>query len=591
MLFVLGFLLLMTSAEASYQQGVAAAKASAPGKPTHAGLTPGYAGTNPSQAGLYKSGDLSNAATRAFYKSESGKALLESNNKRQSFTLDPTKDPIFIQADAIVENPLEVVEAEEKPGAQQAKIEISKHTCQEARESVSKRCRLVRKIRIVQPPDEHKELTWVAYGHGGGAWCQRRNIYTGRYSDGINRRKKKWYHALSGALVPHDIRDKIQEIKIKSVTSRRPGLPAVAASLSAAGDLGIVPRGAQRWGKHKKQGIGYSDSTIVIDIRYTPDVVVETYVENDCAPLEVLADRNVCFIEDEISDGPSTKSQEGHEVSAEWWLKERTYRCEYLENPPKSCNALKARGCVQIASKCLREIAGQCVLYEKTFECESKYVSGKRVTLKGAVPYCLDGSCVEQSWAPNQDMAEALSKLLVFKEMQKDMDANAARVFTGSTQKCHRNCVSFLNCCRRFKGWGQSIGLARCSAVEKNLGKLRDQGRCIAVGTYCAKKVLGACVTKKTSFCCYGTKLARIVQQQAHRQLGLGFGSPKHPQCQGLTVEQLQRVDFAKIDLSELFTELKVKPLDPQKLSQEIHTRFKNQQLQSTALNKERTSS
>ncbi|MGR5283643.1 conjugal transfer protein TraN, partial [Photobacterium damselae] len=50
--------------------------------------------------------------------------------------------------------------------------------------------------------------------------------------------------------------------------------------------------------------------------------------------------------------------------------------------------------------------------------------------------------------------------------------------------------------------------------------------------------------------------MTRIIQEQGKKQLGLGFGSKKHPDCQGFTPEQLQHVDFSKIDMSEFYGDL-----------------------------------
>jgi conjugal transfer mating pair stabilization protein TraN len=92
------------------------------------------------------------------------------------------------------------------------------------------------------------------------------------------------------------------------------------------------------------------------------------------------------------------------------------------------------------------------------------------------------------------------------------------------------------------------------------------------VGTYCAKKVLGQCLEKKTTYCCFGTKLARLIQEAGHQQLGLSWGSPQSPQCQGLSPEQLSRLDFSKVDFSELFQDIadQFKPKSQTELNQSV---------------------
>lgn len=59
--------------------------------------------------------------------------------------------------------------------------------------------------------------------------------------------------------------------------------------------------------------------------------------------------------------------------------------------------------------------------------------------------------------------------------------------------------------------------------------------------------------TTVRSFCVYENPLARIIMEQAipQPQMQRNFGSPKNPLCAGLTLEELQKVDFSKIDFKE----------------------------------------
>ena len=91
----------------------------------------------------------------------------------------------------------------------------------------------------------------------------------------------------------------------------------------------------------------------------------------------------------------------------------------------------------------------------------------------------------------------------------------------------------------------------------------RDAGLCIKVGSYCHKKVAGACVEKKDSFCCYISKLSKIINVEGRKQLGRGFGSPENPQCNGFTAQELEKLDFSKMDLSEFYQEIRSRMPDP----------------------------
>ena len=49
----------------------------------------------------------------------------------------------------------------------------------------------------------------------------------------------------------------------------------------------------------------------------------------------------------------------------------------------------------------------------------------------------------------------------------------------------------------------------------------------------------------------FGSKLGRILQQQGRSQLGIGWGS-----CRGLTVAEVESIDFERLDLSEFTQDL-----------------------------------
>lgn len=90
-----------------------------------------------------------------------------------------------------------------------------------------------------------------------------------------------------------------------------------------------------------------------------------------------------------------------------------------------------------------------------------------------------------------------------------------------------------------------------CETKEFELGAKKETRQCSYVGSYCAKKVLGQCVEKRESYCCFGSVVGRIIQEQGRAQLGLGFGEAESPVCEGLTVSQLGQINWGQIDLSE----------------------------------------
>lgn len=89
--------------------------------------------------------------------------------------------------------------------------------------------------------------------------------------------------------------------------------------------------------------------------------------------------------------------------------------------------------------------------------------------------------------------------------------------------------------------------LTMCDENESDMGIKLAQRQCFKVGgSYCSKKILGVCIQKRQDHCCYNSILARIIMEQAGPLLGKDMSS-----CEGLTQEELARLDFDRIDLSE----------------------------------------
>ena len=146
-------------------------------------------------------------------------------------------------------------------------------------------------------------------------------------------------------------------------------------------------------------------------------------------------------------------------------------------------------------------------------------------------------------------------------------------IFNGKDYRCRPPGLQTggLDCCKKGTTW---FGLGQCKESEKVLAKLRSwgklDGQCHYVGSYCAVKVLGICLQKKKTYCCFHSVLARIVQEQGRKQLGIGWGTPKSPNCRGFTPDEFQRIDFSKIDFSEWYSEV-------QKQAQQGFGNFKQQ--------------
>ncbi|MDR9836838.1 MULTISPECIES: conjugal transfer protein TraN [Herbaspirillum] len=93
--------------------------------------------------------------------------------------------------------------------------------------------------------------------------------------------------------------------------------------------------------------------------------------------------------------------------------------------------------------------------------------------------------------------------------------------------------------------------LMSCEPEEQQLGMHKGANLCHFVGSYCSSKFLGVCLETTESYCCYNSKLGKIINEQGKPQIGKGWGTAESPQCAGFTPEEFQRVDFSKIDMSE----------------------------------------
>jgi hypothetical protein len=102
--------------------------------------------------------------------------------------------------------------------------------------------------------------------------------------------------------------------------------------------------------------------------------------------------------------------------------------------------------------------------------------------------------------------------------------------------------------------------LMSCDQQEQILAMRRGQNLCTEIGTYCSSELkllfIKICIEKTKSFCCYNSRLARIINEQGRAQIGKSWGSPKSPNCSGFTQSEFAAIDFSRIDLSEFMSEV-----------------------------------
>ena len=64
------------------------------------------------------------------------------------------------------------------------------------------------------------------------------------------------------------------------------------------------------------------------------------------------------------------------------------------------------------------------------------------------------------------------------------------------------------------------------------------------------------CTETRESYCCFNSRLARHINEQGRGQLGKTWGLPQAPDCSGFTLEQLQSLDFSRMNLAEFYAEI-----------------------------------
>lgn len=273
----------------------------------------------------------------------------------------------------------------------------------------------------------------------------------------------------------------------------------------------------------------------------------------------------------------STRVIQNIPITRECWEKEANYRC--LGNAGTdggACKPLRDQGCEQINSVCLDRTDGGCNKYLQTFRCPTKNCSVTGAICNGKT-YCLDGDCINPQKQADPDFQKAVSALSAVADAAKQLDQNF--IFKGKDKDCDNVILGAANCCRN-DGWLiDDLPLLHCSQEEKELGKAKENGTAHYVGQYSDDCAAGICLKKRKVYCIFPTKLARIVQEQGReKQLGRHFGDAKHPDCSGMTTEELQKIDFSQIDFKEFYEDIAKKQSieDEGKLNQRIQDKMKD---------------
>jgi conjugal transfer mating pair stabilization protein TraN len=337
---------------------------------------------------------------------------------------------------------------------------------------------------------------------------------------------------------------------------------------------------------HESINLTLESSSQEIVTEYIDESQCAQFIENESCTK--IADR-VC-IDDTLSILP-TQNINGLDVIRDCWNYQDNYSCTASNN---ECSELE-ESCDYQSEQCISQTdAGICTYLTKSYQCPIN-IEGSSTVSCGSQGYCIGDNCQSFAVTANQDFGKAASSLSMLEEAANDFDSENLTTFAGVSDKCGRDILGSSNCCD-LDGWagdfggvvagamvggslfitgGVSGGLSLiagvdiaaatelsggfdfCSTSEKNLYIKNQNRQCHYIGDYCSDKeeFTNLCLQKKKTYCCFNSKLSRIIHEQGRAQIGKGWGSPQYPDCSGLTTDQLSQIDFTQIDFTEVALE------------------------------------
>ena len=322
---------------------------------------------------------------------------------------------------------------------------------------------------------------------------------------------------------------------------------------------------------------GYYEGTGTATGSYTPRMCVWTG-EDDESNCQAYINDDACTIASRECNEDTCKDLDCGTLCGCFSYLD-TYACYRITED--TCGKGPEEGvCTQTAYGCIEENDDWCTKYRVSYHCDARCNKGHwEVVSCDTDVYCAGEFCFpqEESPADSEGFAKAATYTEVIKKTALE-DPKTPKIFEGKSYKCKKilggvaaNCCNFSGI---LEGW-----LIGCSEEEHELAEKHKEGKCHYVGSWCCAKALFVCLAKCKRYCCFHSKLARIIHEQGRGQLGDDFaegchlipdeenpgyfmsskecwGSPEDPICQGFKPEDLERINFEQIDFSEYYSDI-----------------------------------
>jgi conjugal transfer mating pair stabilization protein TraN len=293
----------------------------------------------------------------------------------------------------------------------------------------------------------------------------------------------------------------------------------------------------------------------------------QIWTDNACS-----VDLGTCTLASETCTAPNeTRLIDGVPVTRACWETTKTYQCQTVVGGGNDCGKLDATpGCTFDHETCLDDPPsgdGSCKVAERVYKCPipgsatqpAQYICGGDV-------YCVNGDCEPIEREASDEFKDAVVALNALGQANAEFDESTLTLFKGTAESCAHKVFGLANCCSG-KGVPLLVPLL-CSPSEVLLDQKDDAGLCHKIGTYCSSSFLGICLTKRDVYCCFQSKISRILQEQGRPQIGKTWGTPKKPVCDGFTIFEFQQLDLSVMDFSEIYAEF----VDAAKLPDEAAT-------------------